>query len=87
LFDFRRELKKSPFSCSRSNSRNQRVGAAILFFFSCISGLQLRFDSILTVRFFFPIHEAALADGDAAYSSLDSDDEYEKFIQKMNPPR
>ncbi|TVU46576.1 hypothetical protein EJB05_06118 [Eragrostis curvula] len=30
---------------------------------------------------------AALADGEAASSSWDSDDEYKKFIQKMNPPR
>ncbi|CAD6211525.1 unnamed protein product [Miscanthus lutarioriparius] len=29
----------------------------------------------------------ALADGEAAYSSRGSDDEYQKFIQKMNPPR
>jgi hypothetical protein len=58
------------------------------YFFSCISGLQLRLDSILTERFFFSIHEAALlVDGDAAYSSWDIDDEYQKFIQKMNPPR
>ncbi|CAN6300561.1 unnamed protein product [Urochloa humidicola] len=30
---------------------------------------------------------AAFADGDSSSSSWDSDDEYEKFIQKMNPPR
>uniref|UniRef100_A0A0A9HDR6 ACT domain-containing protein ACR n=1 Tax=Arundo donax TaxID=35708 RepID=A0A0A9HDR6_ARUDO len=29
----------------------------------------------------------ALADGEATSSSWDSDDEYQKFIQKMNPPR
>ncbi|CAN6300562.1 unnamed protein product [Urochloa humidicola] len=29
----------------------------------------------------------AFADGDSSSSSWDSDDEYEKFIQKMNPPR
>ncbi|NP_001142223.1 ACT domain-containing protein ACR4 [Zea mays] len=29
----------------------------------------------------------ALADGEADYSSWDSDDEYQKFIQNMNPPR
>ncbi|KAK1649545.1 hypothetical protein QYE76_067350 [Lolium multiflorum] len=30
---------------------------------------------------------AALTDGDASSSSCDGDDEYQKFIQKMNPPR
>ncbi|CAL4939928.1 unnamed protein product [Urochloa decumbens] len=30
---------------------------------------------------------AAFADGDSSSSSWDSDDEYQKFIQKMNPPR
>ncbi|CAN6312368.1 unnamed protein product [Urochloa humidicola] len=29
----------------------------------------------------------AFADGDSSSSSWDSDDEYQKFIQKMNPPR
>jgi hypothetical protein len=54
--------------------------------FSCISGLQLRFDSILS-EVFVSFHEAALADEEAEYSSWDSDDEYQKFIQNMNPPR
>ncbi|RCV44342.1 hypothetical protein SEVIR_9G371500v4 [Setaria viridis] len=30
---------------------------------------------------------AAFADGDSSSSSWDSDDEYQKFIKKMNPPR
>ncbi|ONM06049.1 ACT domain-containing protein ACR8 [Zea mays] len=46
----------------------------------------LRFDSILS-EVFVSFHEAALADEEAEYSSWDSDDEYQKFIQNMNPPR
>jgi hypothetical protein len=53
------------------------------FFFSCISGLQLQFDSILS-EVFVSFHEVALADEEAEYSSWDSDDEYQKFIQNIN---
>lgn len=59
---------------------------AVVLLFSCISGLQLQFDSILS-EVFVSFHEAALADEEAEYSSWDSDDEYQKFIQNMNPPR
>jgi hypothetical protein len=36
--------------------------------FSCISGLQLQFDSVLS-EVFVSFHEAALADEEAEYSS------------------
>ena len=48
---------------------------ADVLLFSCISGLQLQFNSILS-EVFVSFHEAALADEEAEYSSWDSDDEY-----------
>ncbi|PWZ57322.1 ACT domain-containing protein ACR4 [Zea mays] len=50
------------------------------------SSCHLWFDSILS-EVFVSFHEAALADEKAECSSWDSDDEYQKFIQNMNPPR